>query len=142
MPKGKSRSRRPISRRAPSWIRYNPQEVEAFIINLAKNDVSPSKIGVILRDQYSIPLVKPIIGKSITRILKEAKLEPSIPEDLNNLINMANRLERHLYKNKSDTANKHSLELTRSKIRRLSKYYIKKDALPENWKYKPEVIVT
>jgi small subunit ribosomal protein S15 len=58
--KGRSHSTRPVSRRPPSWCRYQPEEVEAFIIKLAKEGHSLSKIGTILRDQYAIPLVKPI----------------------------------------------------------------------------------
>ena len=58
--KGKSHSTRPVSKRPPSWCRYQPEEVEAFVIRLAKEGNSLSKIGTILRDQYAIPLVKPL----------------------------------------------------------------------------------
>jgi small subunit ribosomal protein S15 len=137
--KGKSRSRRPVSKRAPSWCRYSPEEVEAFVTKLAKDEVPSSRIGLFLRDQYGIPLVKPVVGKSINEILKERNLKPAIPEDLTNLINKVNRLTRHLSKNKSDSVNKHSLELIVSKVRRLAKYYMNRHSLPENWEYKPEV---
>ena len=133
--KGKSYSRRPVSKRKPSWCKYSPEEVEAFIINLAKDGVPQSKIGVILRDQYGIPLVKSITGKSISETLKDGDMSPSIPEDLNNLMNKANRLSLHLSKNKKDSVNKHSLELGISKIRRLAKYYRNKHVLSEKWKY-------
>ena len=140
--KGKSHSRRPVSKRMPSWCKYSPEEVEAFIIKFAKDDIPPSKIGIILRDQYGIPLVKPITGKSINETLKENNLSLPIPEDLNNLISTATRLSRHLSKNRSDTANKHALELGISKIHRLAKYYKKRGLLPENWKYTSRIIVT
>ncbi|UCH38335.1 MAG: 30S ribosomal protein S15 [Candidatus Bathyarchaeota archaeon] len=138
--RGKSHSRRPASKRAPSWCRYSPEEVEAFVIKLAKDKVPPSKIGVILRDQYGIPLVKPITGKSIKEILIEGDIDLGIPEDLNNLIQKANGIARHLSENKADAANKRSLELTVSKIRRLAKYYKKHDSLPQTWTYRPEVV--
>jgi len=32
--KGRAHSTRPVSRRPPSWCKYQPEEVEAFIINL------------------------------------------------------------------------------------------------------------
>jgi len=140
--RGKSHSRRPVSKRTPSWCKYGPEEVEAFIIKLAKDGVPSSKIGVILRDQYGIPLVKPLTGKSITKILKDSDLAPPIPEDLNNLIVKANRLSIHLSKNKADSVNTHSLELRVSKIRRLIKYYKKEHVLPETWEYKPQTILT
>ena len=72
--KGKSHSMRPVSRRPPSWCKYQPEEVESFIIKLAKEGHSMSSIGTILRDQYAIPLVKPITGKSISDTLKAANL--------------------------------------------------------------------
>src|SRR4030043_1177753 len=94
--KGKSHSIRPVSRRPPSWCRYQPEEVEAFVIKLAKEGHSPSSIGTILRDQYAIPLVKPITGKSVSDILKGAGLGLSMPEDLSNLINKAHSLAVHM----------------------------------------------
>jgi small subunit ribosomal protein S15 len=102
--------------------------------------VPPSKIGIILRDQYGIPLVKPITGKSIKEILVEGNINLAIPEDLNNLIQKANEIARHLSENKKDAHNKRSLELTVSRIRRLAKYYKKQNSLPEKWTYRPQVI--
>ena len=71
---GKSHSRRPVSKRTPTWLRYGPEEVEAFVIKLAKEGQTPSRIGVTLRDQHGIPLVKHVTGKSILAILEEANL--------------------------------------------------------------------
>ena len=87
--KGKSHSMRPVSRRPPSWCKYQPEEVDSFIIKLAKEGHSMSAIGTILRDQYAIPLVKPITGKSISDTLKAANLAPTLPEDLSNLMKTA-----------------------------------------------------
>ncbi|KYH39719.1 MAG: 30S ribosomal protein S15, partial [Candidatus Bathyarchaeota archaeon B26-1] len=66
------------------------------MIKLAREGNSPSMIGIILRDQYGIPLVKPVTGKSITEILRENGLAPAIPEDLDNLLKKAARLKAHL----------------------------------------------
>lgn len=140
--RGKSHSRRPVSKRAPSWCRYSPEEAEAFVIELAKEDHPPSRIGVILRDQYGIPLIKHLTGKSVTEIIESAGIEMGIPEDLNNLLQKATRLRRHLSKNKADASNKRALELVTSKIRRLIKYYKKRGVLSEDWEYKPERIIT
>ncbi|MFQ6068438.1 MAG: 30S ribosomal protein S15, partial [Candidatus Bathyarchaeia archaeon] len=60
--KGKSHAIRPVSKRSPSWCRYESEEVEAIVIKLAREGYSPSRIGTILRDQHGIPLMKPITG--------------------------------------------------------------------------------
>ncbi|MGC9345207.1 MAG: 30S ribosomal protein S15 [Candidatus Bathyarchaeales archaeon] len=137
--KGKSHSIRPVSKRPPSWCKYQPEEVEALVIKLAKEGHPPSRIGTILRDQYAIPLVKPITGKSITQILKEAELAPSIPEDLGNLLKKAAGLTAHLEKNKKDLHNKRALQLVEAKIHKLARYYKREGILPPNWKYEPKI---
>ena len=83
---GKSHSTRPLNPKAPSWITQDPKEIEELIVKYAKEDLTASQIGIKLRDQYSIPLVKPIIKKTITRVLEENDLKPEIPEDLNNIV--------------------------------------------------------
>jgi len=138
--KGRSHSTRPITRRSPSWCRYTSEEVEALVVKLAREGSPPSRIGVILRDQYGIPLVKPIVGKSITEILRDNKLAPSIPEDLEMLIRKASRLHTHLERNRGDRHNKRALQIVESKIHRLSKYYKRKGVLPKDWKYTPTVL--
>ncbi|MEE8571436.1 MAG: 30S ribosomal protein S15 [Candidatus Bathyarchaeia archaeon] len=134
-PKGKSHSRRPVSKRAPSWCRYSPEEAEAFVIQLAKEDYPPSQIGILLRDQYGIPLIKYLTGKSITEIMESAGVSLELPEDLQNLLQKAKRLQRHMARNKKDNVNKHSLELVTSKVRRLANYYRDRSVLPKDWKY-------
>jgi small subunit ribosomal protein S15 len=137
--KGKSHSTRPVSKRPPSWCRYQPEEVEAFVIRLAKEGNSLSKIGTILRDQYAIPLVKPLTGKSISDILKIAEMAPSMPEDLGNLVKKAQRLAVHMDKNKKDLHNKRSMQVIEARIHKLSRYYKREGVLPKNWKYKARV---
>ncbi len=134
--KGRSHSIRPVSKRPPAWCRYTTEEVEALVIKLAKEGHNSSRIGTILRDQYGIPLVKPIMGKTVTQILKDAELAPSLPEDLENLLNKASRLYVHLEKNKKDQPNKRSLHLIESRIYKLSRYYRREGVLPQDWKYK------
>ncbi|MFQ6073890.1 MAG: 30S ribosomal protein S15 [Candidatus Bathyarchaeia archaeon] len=133
--KGKSHSTRPVSKRPPAWCRYTAEEVEALVIKLAKEGHSPSRIGTILRDQYGIPLVKPILGKTVTQTLKDARLAPSLPEDLENLLKKASRLHVHLEKNRKDLPNKRALQLIESKIYKLSRYYKREGVLPPDWKY-------
>ena len=133
--KGKSHSIRPVSRRPPSWCKYQPEEVESFIIKLAKEGHSLSSIGTILRDQYAIPLVKPIVGKSISDVLQGAGLAPSLPEDLSNLMKKAQSLAVHLDKNKKDLHNKRNMQIIEARIHKLSRYYKREGVLAKNWKY-------
>jgi len=139
MEKGKSHQTRPVTKRPPAWSRYTAEEVEALIIRLAKEGHPPRKIGTILRDQHGIPLTKPIIGKSISQILKERELAPSLPEDLEILLRKATRLRVHLDKSKADLGNKRSLQIIEAKIHKLSKYYKRKGLLPPDWKYEAKV---
>jgi small subunit ribosomal protein S15 len=137
--KGKSHSIRPVSRRPPSWCKYQPEEVEAFIIKLAKEGHSMSGIGTILRDQYAIPLVKPITGKSISETLKAQNLAAAMPEDLNNLMIKAQSMSVHMEKNKKDLHNKRNMQITEARIHKLSRYYKREGVLPKNWKYEAKV---
>ncbi len=133
--KGISQSIRPVGKRPPSWCKYKPEEVEAIVIKLAKEGHPPSKIGTILRDQHGIPLTKPITGKTITKILKDAQLAPTLPEDLETLLKKANRLYVHLEKSKRDAYNKRALQLIEAKIHKLAKHYKHEGVLPPDWKY-------
>jgi small subunit ribosomal protein S15 len=135
--KGSSHSKRPLSRRSPSWCRYTSEEVEALVIKLAREGNSQSKIGVILRDQYGIPLTKTVTGKGVSDILKENNLSPSVPEDLDALLRKAAQLLAHLNRNRSDAYNRRSVQVIESKIHSLSNYYKSKGVIPEDWKYAP-----
>jgi small subunit ribosomal protein S15 len=94
-----------------------------------------SGIGTILRDQYAIPLVKPITGKSISDTLKEQNLAASMPEDLNNLMIKAQSMAVHMEKNKKDLHNKRNMQIIEARIHKLSRYYKREGVLPKNWKY-------
>jgi small subunit ribosomal protein S15 len=142
MPKqerGKSHETRPVSKRAPSWCKYQSEEVEALIVKLAKEGSSASRIGTILRDQYSVPLSKPITGKRILKIMKENKLAPAFPEDLASLLKKAESLALHLEKNRTDLYNRRALQLIEAKIHKLSRFYKKEGIVSASWKYEPKI---
>lgn len=128
--RGKSGSTRPLSKIPPAWVKLTPEEIESLVVKYAKEGVPPSRIGVILRDQHGVPLIKPITGKTVLQILEENNLKPSIPEDLSNLLEKIRRMKLHLEKNKSDGHNIHRLQLVESKVRRLIKYYKSRGVLP------------
>ena len=96
---------------------------------------SPSEIGIRMRDQYGVPLIKPILGKGINQLLEENNSTPEMPEDLNQLVQKALALQKHLKVHNTDKRNIRSLELIEAKIHRLSRYYKKKGKISQNWKY-------
>jgi len=134
--RGRSGSTRPLSKKPPSWCKYDAEEVEALVAKLAREGNNASSIGVILRDKYGIPLVRPIVGKTVQGILKSSDAAPKIPEDLETLMRKAERARRHLDKNRADSIAKRSLTLIESKIYRLTKYYKEEGILPRQWEYK------
>ncbi|MGV8169460.1 MAG: 30S ribosomal protein S15 [Candidatus Nanoarchaeia archaeon] len=136
--KGKSGSKKPAKKTTPGWLKYTPKEVELLVVKYAKEEMKPSVIGLHLRDQYGIPSVKTVTGKSIGKILKDKKLEQELPEDLMALIRKSVLLTKHMEINKKDFSSKRGLFLTNSKIRRLVKHYKKTKKLPMDWSYNPE----
>ncbi len=136
---GKSHSIRPVIVRSPSWISQDSKEIEELVVKYAKDDLTSSQIGMKLRDQHAIPLVKSVTKKTVMQILEENKLKPEIPEDLNNIVKRAVGLQKHLKTNKKDFRNIRSLELIEAKVHRLSVYYKRTGQLAKNWKYKSVV---
>ncbi|MFW5705081.1 MAG: 30S ribosomal protein S15 [Nanoarchaeota archaeon] len=132
--KGKSGSRRPVKADL-SLVTIKPKEVEKIILDMAKDATKPSQIGLVLRDTYAVPNVKALTGKSVSQIIREAKLGLEVPEDLQNLVSKALALKKHLQNNKKDLHNKRGLILIESKIRRLVKYYKNNSRIPANWSY-------
>ena len=137
--KGKSGSTHPVERKNhPDWSSLNPREVESHVIDLANSGKSTSEIGQILRDQFAVPDIKLATGKKVTKILEANGIKADIPEELVNLIKTALSLRKHLETNRKDLKNKRNLQLTESKIRRLTKYYRDNKKIPMDWKYTPE----
>eukprot|EP01054_Gregarina_sp_Poly1_P007572 Gregarina_sp_Poly_1__7571@NODE_423_length_8651_cov_79_752796_g345_i0_p2_GENE_NODE_423_length_8651_cov_79_752796_g345_i0NODE_423_length_8651_cov_79_752796_g345_i0_p2_ORF_typecomplete_len152_score21_03Ribosomal_S13_N/PF08069_12/3_6e29Ribosomal_S13_N/PF08069_12/1_1e03Ribosomal_S15/PF00312_22/1_1e18Myb_DNAbind_4/PF13837_6/0_15YflT/PF11181_8/0_14_NODE_423_length_8651_cov_79_752796_g345_i08261281 len=135
--KGISRSALPYKRCAPSWSKTTPEDVTRSIVQLAKKGMTPSQIGVVLRDSMGIPRVKSITGTLITRILRKKGLASEIPEDLYFLMKKAVTMRKHFDKARADKDCKFRLTLCESKIHRLARYYRKTRKLPPTWKYTP-----
>ena len=136
--KGQAGPKRPPKEKTQPWLTYSSEEVEQLIFKLAKAGNSPSQIGILLRDNYGIPDLQKITGKKLLTILKEAKQAPELPEDLSSLIRKQTLLLKHIQSNKKDMASRRGLNLTESKIRRLSKYYQRTGVLPKGWTYSAE----
>ena len=133
--RGKSGSKKPLNKTKPEWIPYKEKELEMLVAKLAKEGKGPSQIGLLLRDSYGVPDTKTVLGKSITQILAEKKLEKELPEDLLSLLAKAVMLSKHLKENKGDMTAKRGLQLTEAKISRLSKYYRESGRIAADWKY-------
>lgn len=136
---GKSHSRRPVEVRIHQWISYTPKQVEELVIKYARDGLTPSQIGIKMRDQHAVPLVRPITGKTVGEILEKNDLKPDMPEDLDNMVKKAVGLQRHLRDNRGDRRNVRSLELIEAKVHRLSVYYKRLGSIPQSWKYKSVV---
>ena len=132
--RGKSHSVRPTSKNAPTWT-IDSQDILKTIVEFGKDGMSPSEIGLRLRDEFAVPLVKPIIGKTISQIMEENGLKRAMPEDLEKLVQKALGLQKHLSVHNSDKRNVRSLELIESKIHRISRYYKRVGRVPRDWKY-------
>lgn len=132
---GKSHSTRPTSKSSPSWLNQSRAQVSSLVVRLSNDGLSPSEIGLKLRDEHGIPLAKLVLGKSLTEVLVENNIKPDMPEDLDKLVKKALGLQKHLKIHNSDHRNVRSLELVEAKIHRLSKYYKSIGKIPKNWKY-------
>jgi len=136
--RGQAGSTRPTKKAIPTWVRFKKTELEMVVSKLAKEGNAPSKIGLILRDKYGIPNVKLILGVSLTAYLREKELYKGLPEDLLAVIRKAIAVMKHNEKNTKDMTSKRGLQITESKIAKLTKYYKRTGALESKWKYNPE----
>merc|ERR1712109_75632 len=140
--KGISQSALPYRRTVPNWLKLTSEEVNEQIFKLAKKGLTPSQIGVILRDSHGVAQVRFVTGNKILRILKSKGLAPDIPEDIYYLIKKAVSIRKHLERNRKDKDAKFRLILIESRIHRLARYYKTKGVLPPTWKYESSTAST
>ncbi|CAL9759829.1 unnamed protein product [Musa acuminata subsp. burmannicoides] len=140
--KGISSSALPYKRTPPSWLKISAADVEENICKFAKKGLSPSQIGVILRDSNGIAQVKSVTGSKILRILKAHGLQPGLPEDLYHLIKKAVAIRKHLERSRKDKDSKFRLILVESRIHRLARYYKRTKKVESTWKYDASIAST
>merc|ERR1711991_286727 len=134
--KGMADSSLPYKRQPQSWAaKTAAKDVIDQIAKHAKKGLTPSQIGVQLRDSAGVAQVKNITGRKILRILKHLGLAPETPEDLYHMIKKAVQMRKHMEKNRKDKDQKFRLILIESRIHRLARYYRRTRQLPPNWKY-------
>lgn len=134
--RGKASSTKPRSSSAKAWVKLSKDEILEIVSRLAKEGKTEAQIGLILRDEYAVPSVKEVTGKSMSALLAEAGVSPEYPSDLLDLIRRAMSMRKHLAENTRDTSNKVKLSHVESKIKRLVRYY-RGNKLPKDWKYEP-----
>lgn len=66
----------PYRRAPPHWLKTTPEDVVEHIVKLARKGLTPSQIGVVLRDSHGIPQVRFVTGNKILRILKTEGKHP------------------------------------------------------------------
>merc|ERR1711876_62213 len=140
--KGISQSALPYRRTVPNWLKLTSDEVKEQIFKLAKKGLTPSQIGVILRDSFGVAQVRFITGNKILRILKSKGLAPDLPEDMYFLIKKAVSIRKHLERSRKDRDAKFRLILVESRIHRLARYYKTTSVLPPTWKYESSTAST
>merc|ERR1712139_551881 len=123
-------------------MKMTSDEVKEQIFKLAKKGLTPSQIGVILRDSHGVAQVRFITGNKILRILKGKGMAPQLPEDVYYLIKKAVSIRKHLERNRKDKDAKFRLILVESRIHRLARYYKTKGVLPPTWKYESSTAST
>jgi small subunit ribosomal protein S13e len=133
--KGIAQSALPYRRSVPTWLKVTPDEVKDYIFKLGKKGLTPSQIGVTLRDSHGVAQVRFVTGNKILRIMKAMGLAPDLPEDLYYLIKKAVAIRKHLERNRKDKDSKFRLILVESRIHRLARYYKTKSFLAPNCKY-------
>lgn len=69
--KGISSAVTPFKRRSVKWISHTPKSISDLIVTMAKKGLSPSQIGVAIRDKEAVPSIKLLTGQKIVRLLKK-----------------------------------------------------------------------
>ena len=102
----------------PAWVKIKEPELKKIIAELADKH-APSKIGLILRDQYGIPTTK-VFGKKLKAYMKELGIERN--EDLENAEKKVEKMKEHLKNNITDRNGKHKLQHAQSRLNIVRKY--------------------
>jgi ribosomal protein S15P/S13E len=102
----------------PSWIKIKPTELETTILELSKEEKSPAKIGLILRDKHGVPRAK-LLNKKIATVLKENKKAHLTEKDA--LERKVENIKQHIEKHKKDHPAKRALTKKLWAIQKMNK---------------------
>ena len=110
-------------KKATSNERAKAEDIEKVVVELGKKGIPPGKIGIILKEKHNVPKIK-LLGKKITQILKENKVE--YKNDLDNVNKKIEKIEQHYEKNKQDKRAKREIVRFIGLRKTLEKYKEKK----------------
>ena len=111
------------TKKPASEERDKAENIEKIVVDLGKKGVPPAKIGLILRDKHEVYQIKHL-GKKITQILKENKIE--YETDLDTINKKITKIETHYQKNKQDKRSKREIVRFIGLRKKLEKYNAKK----------------
>lgn len=94
------------------------KEIESLIVDLAKQGLTPEKIGQKLKEENKIKARD--FGIKIGKMLREHNLYTD--PDIKNLTTRTEKLKKHLEKNKHDNKTKRILLIKEAKLRKLRNY--------------------
>ncbi|CAN0865468.1 40S ribosomal protein S13, partial [Linum grandiflorum] len=132
--KGISASALPYKRTPPSWLKISSQDVRAQIVIYCLSVLTPSQIGVILRDSHGIAQVRSVTGSNILRILKASGEFYLFHCDCLFLLLGGGFACKMAVAIRKDKDPKFRLILVEIGIHRLARYYNNTKKLPPVWK--------
>jgi len=97
-------------------LKLKPSTIEKKVVELARQNIPPEKIGLILRDQHGVPKTK-LFGKKITQILKENDIHTN--SELENFEKKIDRLRKHFKNHKHDYITQRRIVQYSSRVRKL-----------------------
>ena len=103
----------------PLWVKMSEEDLKKTIVELSEKN-APSKVGIILRDQYGIPTTR-VYGKKLKAYYKELDIDRN--EDLENAEKKVDGLKEHLKSNITDRNSKHKLQKAQSRLNITRKYF-------------------
>ena len=69
--KGISSTVTPFKRRIAKWVTHTPKTISELIVAMAKKGLSPSQIGVIIRDKEAVPSIKLLTDRKLSDCLRK-----------------------------------------------------------------------
>ncbi|MBI2628863.1 hypothetical protein HYW74_02175 [Candidatus Pacearchaeota archaeon] len=124
MPRKKQEKRKLTSKEASVLDmpeRMKVEEIESLVVDLAKQGNHPAKIGQILKEKHGVHKIS-VLGKKITKILKEKKIPYT--NDLDFVNKKIKNIESHYAKNKQDKKSEREVVRYLSLKRKLENYNV------------------
>ncbi|MHB1648161.1 MAG: 30S ribosomal protein S15 [Cuniculiplasma sp.] len=131
--KGRSGSRNTFYGMKHNWIQMSQIELEEAVVQMRKEGLTASMIGIRLRDLYGVPKLKYVNKKKIGDVLAENMIAPEVPEDLMGLISKYKKVSKHINLNRNDLNNDRRKSLIMAKMLRLVRYYKRTGRLSKGW---------